>query len=518
MLRNGFYARYLLKIISIEIIKAFCGKLSFMSAYNFPSLYQINTRVWLTELFPNPSHPATLNDIPAGELDKLASMGFDLIWLLSVWQTGDAGRKISREEPGLLKEFQETLPDLTEDDIQGSGFAITAYRVSTQLGGEAALAGIREKLADRGMKLILDFVPNHVAIDHEWVDQFPAYFIHGTESQLLNEPGNYIRVKTGTGELILAHGRDPFFTGWTDTLQLNYGNPELQEAMIGELVRIAGQCDGVRCDMSMLLLPEVFEKTWGIAARPFWPEAIKRVRAVNPGFLFMAEVYWDLEWTLQQQGFDFTYDKRLYDRLLEGNSIPVREHFRADLDYQARSVRFLENHDEKRVAVQFPGDMHEAAAILTFLSTGLRFFHQGELEGKKKKISPHLTRGPVEPVNEEIKTFYGKLLSILQKPVLRNGSWSLAEARQAWDNNPTNDCYICFAWELDGEKILVVVNYASNNSQCYVQLPFKNMEGKPWQLRDLFTDTVWERSGDELQSKGLYLDEAPWRYYVFSVE
>ena len=195
------------------------------------------------------------------------------------------------------------------------------------------------------------------------------------------------------GPLVLAYGRDPYFDGWPDTLQLNYGNPELQQAMIGELERIAGQCDGVRCDMAMLVLPEVFERTWGIPAQPFWPTATQRVRDRVPGFCFMAEVYWDLEWELQQQGFDYTYDKRLYDRLREGHARPVREHFRADLDFQNNSARFLENHDEPRAAATFPPEVHEAAAVITFLSPGLRFFHQGQFEGRTKRISPHLVRG-----------------------------------------------------------------------------------------------------------------------------
>ena len=147
------------------------------------------------------------------------------------------------------------------------------------------------------------------------MEEHPEYYISGTESDLARAPQNYTRARRKGGDLLLAYGRDPYFSGWPDTLQLNYGNPALQEAMIGELVRIAGQCDGVRCDMAMLVLPEVFERTWGIPSQPFWPKATQRVGSAVPDFCFMAEVYWDLEWTLQQQGFDYTYDKRLYDRL-----------------------------------------------------------------------------------------------------------------------------------------------------------------------------------------------------------
>jgi len=281
----------------------------------YPSLYQINTRVWMTELSRELGHPATLDDIPDADLDHLAGKGFDWIWFLSVWQTGQAGQRISRSNPEWRKEFQDTLPDLRDADIPGSGFAITGYTVHKSLGGTAALARMRERLRKRGLKLMLDFVPNHTALDHPWVEEHPDYYVRGTEQELARAPANYIRLKTKGGELILAHGRDPYFAGWPDTLQLNYGNPATQEAMIGELLKIAQQCDGVRCDMAMLVLPEVFQRTWGIAAKPFWPEATRRVRERVPDFCFMAEVYWDLEWTMQHEGFDYAYDKRLYDRL-----------------------------------------------------------------------------------------------------------------------------------------------------------------------------------------------------------
>ena len=249
-----------------------------MKQQMYPSLYQINTRVWLTELSSKLHRPATLDDVPDSELDNILRKGFDWVWLLSVWQTGLAGQNISRTNPEWRKEFEDTLPDLKEEDIEGSGFAITGYEVNKKLGGDAALKRFRERLKIRGIKLMLDFVPNHTAIDHHWVDEHPEYYVQGTEDNLTQSPMNYIRVKSKQGELIFAHGRDPYFPGWPDTLQLNYGNPDTQNAMIAELKKIAGQCDGVRCDMAMLVLPEVFERTWGIKSESFWPKAIQKVR------------------------------------------------------------------------------------------------------------------------------------------------------------------------------------------------------------------------------------------------
>lgn len=489
-----------------------------MSSVRYPSLYQINTRVWLTELSRDLGRPANLDDIPNAELDRLAGLGFDWVWFLSVWQTGALGQQVSRDNPEWRREFHETLPDLREEDIPGSGFAITGYTVHRGLGGDAALARLRERLRRRGLRLMLDFVPNHTGLDHPWVEDHPDYYVRGTELDLARAPQNYVWVKRRQGDQLLAHGRDPYFPGWPDTLQLNYSNPATQEAMIGELKKIAGQCDGVRCDMAMLVLPEVFERTWGLPSQPFWPEAIRRVREQAPGFTFMAEVYWDLEWVLQQQGFDYAYDKRLYDRLRDGHARPIREHFLAGLDYQDKLARFLENHDEPRAAATFPAGVHEAAAVITYLAPGLRFFHEGQFQGRKKRISPHLSRRPDEAVDADLAKFYERLLSVLRQPLVRDGRWQLLECVPAWDGNGTWDGFLAFAWQgAAGERLLAVINYAPNHSQCYVRLPFPDLGDTSWQLQDLLGDSTYIRNGSDLRSRGLYLDEPPWKPSVFRI-
>jgi hypothetical protein len=484
----------------------------------YPSLYQINTRVWLTELSRQLARSATLDDIPNAELDRLATMGFDWIWLLSVWQTGAAAQAVSRANPEWRHEFEQTLPDLTEDDIPGSGFAITGYTVHRNVGGDAALARVRERMRQRGLKLMLDFVPNHMAPDHLWVEEHPEYFVSGSAADLANAPHNYFQAQTANGPRIFAYGRDPYFAGWPDTIQLNYGDPALQEAMIGELTRIAGQCDGVRCDMAMLVLPDVFERTWGIRVPLFWPEATRRVRERTPGFSFMAEVYWGREWDIQQQGFNYAYDKTLYDRLREGHARPLREHFYAGLDYQDKLARFLENHDEPRAAATFPVGQHEAAAVITFLAPGLRFFHQGQLEGRLKRISPHLARAPEEPVNESLKQFYARLLEVLRRPAVRDGEWRLLGCAPAWDGNGSNDAFIAFAWQgADGARVLVAVNYAAHPSQCNVRGSFGDLAGRSWRLRDLLGDAIYDRDGNDLATHGLYLEVAPWQCHAFEL-
>jgi hypothetical protein len=221
---------------------------------------------------------------------------------------------------------------------------------------------------------------------------------------------------------------------------------------------------------------------------------------------------------LQQQGFDYAYYKRLYDRLHQGHARPVREHFHAGLDYQDKLARFLENHDEPRAAATFPPQIHEAAAVITFLSPGLRFFHQGQFEGRRKRISPHLGRGPDEPVDQERGLFYERLLAVLRQPVVRQGEWRLLECVRAWEDNWTSDSVIAWSWQaLDGQRLLVVVNYAGHQSQCYVRLPFPGLVGGTARLKDLMGVASYDRNGRDLGSHGLYLDLPPWGYHVFDV-
>jgi glycosidase len=494
---------------------------------HYPSLYQINTRVWLRDLAEAQGRPATLADIPDEFLDQVAALGFDYVWFLGLWQTGPAGRQVSLSHPEWLREFQATLPGFTEADVSGSPFAVTGYTLHRDFGREADLQGLKERLKSRGLKLMVDFVPNHTAPDHPWVKQHPEFYVQGSEADLEREPHNYRRVETPSGSLILAYGRDPYFAGWPDTFQLNYRHPGLREAMMQVLLKLAEVADGVRCDMAMRVLPEVFQRPWGERSLPtdgsppvddpFWPETIARVKARTPGFIFMAEVYWDLEWELMQQGFDYCYDKKLYDRLLAQDAAAVRGHLRADPAYQNRLARFLENHDEPRAAHEFPPPVHQAAAVVTFFTPGLRFFHEGQLEGLRVKVSMHLGRRPEEPVDSVLQEFYRQLLACLKRPEVRQGRWQLLEVSPAWDDNHTWDRFLAFAWEGEADqRLLIAVNYGPSQGQCHVAWPFVDMKGKKVTLQDLMHGARFEWEGDALLARGLYVDLPAWGFNLFA--
>jgi glycosidase len=490
-----------------------------------PSLLQINTRTWLNERGAALNRSATLDDVPDVALERIERDGFEWVWLLGIWQTGEAGRYISLHQPEWQREYRELLGEFSDDDVAGSPFAIQSYAVNREFGGPLALERFRERLAKQGVRLMLDFVPNHTAIDHPWVRSNPEYYIHGTEDDLRHAPANYRRIDGP----VFAHGRDPYFPGWPDTLQLNYRHRGLREAQLAELRSIARQCDGVRCDMAMLVLPDVIARTWGERSRcfdgsspvdeSFWPWAIQSVRRERPEFVFMAEAYWDMEWTLQQQGFDFTYDKKLYDRLRGRDADAIRGHLRADAQYQQHSARFLENHDEPRAAAVFEPRTEQAAAVLALLAPGLHFVHEGQTTGRRFRTSNHLRRRAVEPVDRELESFYRRLLACMQRKDVRDGNWKLADAQPAWQGNNTCGQFVSYTWERDGQRTLVAVNYGPQEGQCYLRLPYSDLAGKTVELHDCVNPNfAYTRQGDDLAREGLYLDVPPWRAHVFNVQ
>lgn len=297
------------------------------------------------------------------------------------------GIAIANQNMGLLEDFRRALPDFRPEDNVGSPYCVKQYGVDEHLGGPEGLAVARRELARRGIKLILDFVPNHVAPDHPWVIHQPEYFVQGNTDDAKNDPASFLE----TGGKVFACGRDPYFPAWPDVLQLNAFHPGLRQAVIETLSDIAGQCDGVRCDMAMLLINAIFERTWGSLAgqRPateYWVDVISAIKKAHPDFLFMAEAYWDLEWELQQQGFDYCYDKRLYDRLEHDAAESVRLHLCADLGYQGKLVRFIENRDEPRALSAFSSQKERAAAVVMATIPGAKLFHEGQFEGRKVRL------------------------------------------------------------------------------------------------------------------------------------
>jgi hypothetical protein len=488
----------------------------------YPIIYEINTWIWLGELGQKHEGRIDLGSVPAGEWDYFSALKVDAVWFMGVWERSPAGIRIALQQEDVVAEYRRVLPDFTPEDVVGSPYCVRRYRVDENLGGPKGLAVAREELARRGIGLILDFVPNHTAHDCPWIWTHPGYYIQGNHDDLAKDPSAYFEAsgQARGARTVIACGRDPYFPPWQDTAQVNAFDPGYRSATVESLCGILEQCDGVRCDMAMLLINEIFAKTWGPRAgktpsREYWVEIIGAVRKRRPAALFIAEAYWDMEWELQQQGFDFCYDKRLYDRLVSGTASETRLHLLADASYQDKLLRFIENHDEKRAAAVFPPKKQECAAVAVITLPGAKLIHDGQLEGRKIKVDVALRRRPPETLQFSLNAFYDRLLNVASSENFRDGEWRLCDLK-GWPDNQSRVDILAWCWRTGGgQRYVIALNLSGHRSQGLVQIPWQDVAGSIWILRDLLNGGEYERDGDSLQNQGLYVDLVEWGCHFF---
>ncbi|MGI5452924.1 alpha-amylase [Streptomyces sp. CA-249302] len=482
-----------------------------------PVVHEVNTRVWLREIAARTGRITGLRDVPKDAWDEITPHGVDAVWLMGVWERSPEGRAIALRDPALCEAFTDAVPDIREEEIAGSPYCIRRYEVDASLGGAAGLAGARAELDRRGVGLLLDHVPNHVAPDNPWTWEHPEYFVRGDDEDARRDPAAFLTVAGN----VLARGRDPFFPPWPDVVQLNAFAPALREATAGVLGHIGDVCDGVRCDMAMLLTNDVFERTWAGLAGPrpqeeFWPTVLAAVRVRHPAMTFVAEAYWDLEWVLQQQGFDFCYDKRLYDRVLTESPEAVRQHLLADEAYQRRLVRFLENHDEPRAAYTMTPAKERAAAVLIATLPGATLWHEGQFTGRRTRLPVFLDRRPDEPADAGLRAFHERLLAAVHRSGMRGGRWRLLDCT-GWPDNATHRNLVASGWVGPAGRFVAVVNLSDAPAQGRVRLPWPELATATWTLTGLLDGTRYPREGDELIDPGLFVDLEPWGTHVLSI-
>src|SRR6476620_7187648 len=180
-----------------------------------PLVHEIFTWVWLHDLSTRAGRTVTLADVPDDVWDDVAGVGVDAVWLMGVWARSPAGAAIARQHPAMVAAQREALPDVSDADVVGSAYCVRDYVVDDHLGGEAGLAAARAALAARGVGLVLDFVPNHVAPDHPWATEHPEWFVRGTQDDLARDPEGFLAV----GDAVIARGRDTYFPPWPEVLQ-----------------------------------------------------------------------------------------------------------------------------------------------------------------------------------------------------------------------------------------------------------------------------------------------------------
>jgi hypothetical protein len=373
-------------------------------------IYEINTR----------AHCRSFADITDSELVEISRLGFDAIWPMGVWQISEGARRLSK---------------VISEDYEGSPYAIPDYRFNSDLGGKTGFRAMVKRARVAGLKVIVDFVSNHMAIDSPWISKHPDFFIRNNPAVRERTTGDYFLHKSGE---VVAFGRDPYFPPWHDTSQLDYTSAGLRSHMIEVLKWISRHADGVRCDMAMLVLRDYIRQYWYPRASDswltermpgeFWREAIDSVKESAPNFIFIAEAYWDKEEYLLNLGFDLVYEKKLYDGLVSGNIQLINERLSRPLEPLRASLCFTENHDEPRIASLFSRARNLAAAALILSLPSSVLIHDGQMEGKREKL-PVQRLHPLhdEPVDATIKIAYTYLLQATSEEVFRAGSFAMFE-------------------------------------------------------------------------------------------
>ena len=483
-----------------------------------PHLYEINTWTWLEQLSARLKKNITLAEVPDSEWDALAAQGFHIIWLMGVWQRSPISRLMNQENPANVPQFDLALPGWKPEDVISSPYAVTAYSPDPRVGNWQALDNAREKLRSRGIALFLDFVGNHTALDHPWMREHPEYYVQAPPEEFQKNPSLYYTQSTPEGALFIALAKDPYYPPWQDVAQLDHFNPGLRAAQIADLRTIANHCDGIRCDMAMLQLNDIFNAGWrhllGDTPTPqkeFWAEA----HAAVPSLTLLAEAYWGTEPRLLDLGFSYSYDKTLYDALRDHNISQIRERLLGSPELQSHFARFMENHDEPRRPEIFPNERLAADGTLLATLPGMRFYHQGELEGRRIHLPITLRIAADEPYDPASTNFFRKILQITRQDVFHEGKWNLLDVVPEGDA-PT-DALLVYEWRSPNAWKIIAVNLAAYTSQGRVPLAGRVSPSQNYIFNDELNNVRYDRSGEELHNIGLFVRRDPFQAHLFDI-
>lgn len=480
----------------------------FMLTHQFQQtiIYESNTR-----LFSKKHKCKISKDLAEKYLNLPEVKSSHYLWAMGIWQKSPYSVAIARTHEGLKKDYKKIIPNYKEEDIIGSPYAIYDYIPEPDICESwEKLKEFKETLNQHGIGLILDYVPNHMARDTPWINKYPEAFL----SIDLKAPpnSNYFLHPSG---IVFAHGKDPHFDGWTDTVQFDFSHTETFDLQISFLERILPYCDGLRCDMAMLPLPEIFEWTHGKKGLDFfWEEFITKAKSKKKDFLFIAEVYWNLESKLQYKGFDFTYEKDLYDFLVQKNS-PAIIHYLQNKQ-EKKSLHFLENHDENRMASVFFLESIPFFSLIANLEGGL-LIHEGQTLGYKKKIPVQLGTYPSDEEDSIIQSYFQRIIPRLIKRKNQKLTW--IDSQAICYEGKDKFCFVRIFLFEDGNREIFIFN--PNPYPLSGRIPLNPKEiNKIFQYSgpsflDLTSGINYGQNLDEIKKEGIYFYLEAWRAHWF---
>lgn len=486
-----------------------------------PLLLELNAFTWMSGLKARYGSKLTLATIPDSEWRAIRERGFDAVWLMGIWKRSPRARQMALNIPELKTEYNRILPGWIPEHVGGSAYAIYDYTPDAFLGSWKDLAKLKAAMNQAGLRLILDFVPNHLALDHRWTLRHPDRLVRPTPTARRKHPEWFFKPAQG---VFLAHGRDPNFSPWSDTVQINAFSADARKAMRQVLENIAEVSDGVRCDMAMLEVSDIFKKTWGDCVsspasapkKEFWEDVLLPVKANFPEFKAIAECYWGMGQKLLSLGFDAVYDKMLYDRLLEGNVGKIRERLHDSQRDQETQLRFVENHDELRATAAFGREKALAAQAVTFTLPGLRLFHQDQERGLRDRVPVQLKTFFRGPTDEPFQDATRSLLEFARQPVFHGGRWRVIAPHEAWPGSADHRSILSWIWTRGRDFVLVAVNFAPDRGIARLRLPEDSLPAETVTFRDHADGALYERQAAEMTGEGLYVDLGPWKYHLLA--
>ena len=489
-----------------------------------PHIYEINLMTWLEALSRREQRKIDLRSIPLREWRDLKALGMDLVWLMGMWHRSPDSRRRARAEPQLVKACGNILEDFNIEDIVGSAYAVHDYRPDPAFGSLEDLRTLKATLEDEGLQLVLDFVPNHTACDHPWITQYPERYVLGEKKGEAACEEGYFLAGRSPDQNCFAHGKDPYFPPWTDTAQINYGQDKTMEAMSETILHLSEHCHGFRCDMAMLILKDVFVQTWGqrlggkIAEREFWSFAIEKLRSAGRSNILIAEAYWGKDASLISHGFDYAYDKHLYDLMGRGDVRGMKDALSAPVPSQEKMVRFLENHDEERAIMLFGSGKIRCAMIIQATIPGMRFWHHGQWDGHRLHIPVQLRRAPDEASDSDLRAFSERLLKEINHPVFHEGLFKMCHTH-GWSDNNSHVNLLAWSWEKGDHRRLIIVNFSSEPAQGYITLSKGLL---PMSKHLVFLDPIkkesYQRDFAEVENTGLYSGLESGDFHFFIIE
>lgn len=416
-------------------------------------IYEINSLNWLNELSAKYKKEINLARVPDEELVSIQRHGFNAVWMMGVWQRSLKAIEINKRDAAFMAEIKQILPDDGTAHLAGSAYSIKEYVLSPALGTRQDLIDFKYRLNQRGINLILDFVPNHTAIDSSWTADKPEYFLSASDEEVKDQPNSFITVSGHN----YALGKDPQYEPWIDVVQLNAFSDSLRSEAARILKSIATLADGVRCDMAMLLLNQVFSETWGsrcgdVPKTEYWQQVISEVRIKYPDFLFIAEAYWHSEDELMALGFDYVYDKEFYDFLWGEDCVGIKRCLSESPDKQKHLLRFIENHDEDRASAH-PLRVHRLVAAVFVASPGAHLYCHGQLTGRKVRTPVQLSIDATEKANKKVARYYVELFKLREQI---GDPWYCFELLEV---GPENETVLCWRWQFNEQMFLAAANF-----------------------------------------------------------